>query len=464
MKKLDTSSRCLTWCMALLLSAAAAGCGGGGGGRDPILGTGGATAALPPSGAIVAPPGSIIPGAVCTAAAGAAIPTVTASDPISGNQFATTGTSGVAGGGKSVTATFSLAMNATTINAATFAIAPTGGTALMPASVSYNATSKVATLTTSSALLANTSYTAIIQGAVASAAGTAIGCNYAWSFKTAAVAATGPAPIYLGAASTFGAFGGNATVTNDGLNTVVNGDLGVNAASSKITGFRDSGANIYTVTPTNNGLVTGLIYTLTAPPASVAGAMVTQARIDATAAFNAISPAILPGGIDMSNLAQCASCGGAGGGADELAGRILPPGVYKSTTGTYDIGGPARTVGNLTLDAKGDANAVWIFQTAAGTGTLNVGLTGPATPAVPIKVLLVNGALAKNVFWYVPAGAIIGTGATMTGTMLSDAAITMSTTGGGPPPSAVTTTLDGRAIALTAGVTMTNTVINVPAP
>ncbi len=120
-------------------------------------------------------------------------------------------------------------------------------------------------------------------------------------------------------------------------------------------------------------------------------------------------------------------------------------------------------MGNLVLDAGGDASAVWIFQTAAGTGTLNVGLTGPATPAVPVQVQLINGAQAKNVFWYVPGGAIIGTGATMTGTMLSDAAITMSTTGGSPP-NAVITTINGRALAITAGVTMTNTVINTPAP
>jgi hypothetical protein len=39
----------------------------------------------------------------------------------------------------------------------------------------------------------------------------------------------------------------------------------------------------------------------------------------------------------------------------------------------------------------------------------------------------------------------------------------MSTTGG-TPPTAVITTLNGRAICLTAGVTITNTVINVPAP
>jgi hypothetical protein len=165
----------------------------------------------------------------------------------------------------------------------------------------------------------------------------------------------------------------------------------------------------------------------------------------------------------MSSLAQCPSCGGAGGGADELAGRTLPPGVYLSSTGTYDIGGAGRTTADLVLDAQGDANAVWIFQTAAGTGTLNVGVTGPATPATPIKVRVINGGQAKNVFWYVPAGAVLNTGSTVTGTLLADAAITMSTTGGSPP-TAVLTTLNGRAISLTAGVTMTNTVVNVPAP
>jgi hypothetical protein len=98
----------------------------------------------------------------------------------------------------------------------------------------------------------------------------------------------------------------------------------------------------------------------------------------------------------------------------------------------------------------------------AGTGTLTVGLTGPATPASPIQVLLINGAQAKNVFWYAPAGATIGTGSTMVGTILSDASITISTPG--VPPLPVVTTLNGRAIALTAGTTIVNTVINVPAP
>jgi hypothetical protein len=219
---------------------------------------------------------------------------------------------------------------------------------------------------------------------------------------------------------------------------------------------------VYTVTTSNDGLVNGTVYTLTAPPLSTPGAVVTQASADALVAFNSLSPASLPGGLDVSSLAQCPSCGGAGQGPGQLAGRTLPPGVYLSTVGTFGIGITPPTAGNLTLDAGGDVDAVWVFQTAAGTGTLTVGVTGPATPAVPIQVLLINGAQAKNVFWYVPAGATIGTGATMVGTLLADASITISTTG--TPPTPVLTTLNGRAIALTAGVTMANTLINVPAP
>jgi len=80
-----------------------------------------------------------------------------------------------------------------------------------------------------------------------------------------------------------------------------------------------------------------------------------------------------------------------------------------------------------------------------------------------VQVQPINGAQSKNVFWYVPAGAVIGTGSTVVGTLLFNAAISMSTTGGSPP-TAVLTILNGRAIALTAAVTMPNIVIDVPVP
>ena len=89
MHRFERFTQPLTWSMALLLVAFVAGCGGGG--SDPILGAGGIGASAG------APPGAIIPGATCAAAAGPTIPTVTSSDPTNGNQFVTTSTNGVAG-------------------------------------------------------------------------------------------------------------------------------------------------------------------------------------------------------------------------------------------------------------------------------------------------------------------------------------------------------------------------------
>jgi len=366
---------------------------------------------------------------------------------------------------KTINATFSEPMDPLTITTATFTLAVTAGASITGV-VAYDALTDIATFDPTANLTGTpaTQYTATLKGGVSGVkdlAGNALAADKVTTFTTnASTCTTAPA---LGAAAPFGGFGGSATLTNDGVGTVINGNIGVNAASTTITGLHDSGGNVYTITPDNNGLVNGLIYTSTAPPGSVPGDAVTQARAAALAAFNSISPATLTGGINMASLAQCPSCGGAADGANELAGRTLPPGVYLSATGTFDLGGAGHAAANLTLDAGGDTNAVWVFQTTPGTGTLNVGLTGPATPAVPIQVLLINGAQPKNIFWYVPAGAVIGTGSTVVGTLLSNAAITMSTTGGSPP-TAVITTLNGRAIALTAAVTMTNAVINVPAP
>lgn len=245
-----------------------------------------------------------------------------------------------------------------------------------------------------------------------------------------------PTPT-LGNAAKFGAFGGNAGITNQGLNTVINdGSIGTTAASTLITGFHDgTTAEIYTETPLNKGNVTGRIYT--APPApgtATSFAVATQGLADATIAYNSISPASKPGGSDP--------------GAGELGGLTLAPGVYKSAGATFKI-----TNGDLTLDAKGDPNAVWIFQTAAG---LTVGVAGPNGAK---SVVLINGAKAKNVFWYVGSNAVINAagGGVMTGTIISTAGITFSTAG-----NAVQTVLNGRAISLVASVTMVNTTINVP--
>jgi hypothetical protein len=78
---------------------------------------------------------------------------------------------------------------------------------------------------------------------------------------------------------------------------------------------------------------------------------------------------------------------------------------------------------------------------------------------------LINGALAKNVYWYVGSAAEINYngGGTMVGTIVSTAGVTLSSPANSTN-TLVQTVLNGRAISLVASVTMVNTIINVPAP
>jgi hypothetical protein len=270
-----------------------------------------------------------------------------------------------------------------------------------------------------------------------------------WDFATGVVLL--PPPVDLGTAALFGGFSGGAGMTNQGIETVINGNIGTTGVSTVITGFHDNGPNcIYTQTPLNIGLVNGAIDTAPPPPTvgcptegtAITGAIAAQASADALTAYNAL--VAFPNGLDVST---CPGCGG--GLAGELGGRTLDAGIYKSAPGSYSI-----TQGDLTLDAQGNPNAFWVFQMAT---TLTVG-----TPTEARNVLLVNGAQAKNVFWQVGTAATINGilgGGTMTGTIISQAAISVSTAG-----VAAVTTLNGRALVLTGPVTVVNTVINVPAP
>ncbi len=185
-----------------------------------------------------------------------------------------------------------------------------------------------------------------------------------------AVAPLVTTPIVLASASTFGAFGGSAGITNQGLLTVINGDIGTTAVSTAVTGFHSTVDCTYTETGANAGLVTGTINTAPPPPTvtcptqGTAGtfAIATAARADALATYNTLA--------------------GPDPGAGNLANLVLKPGVYTAASGSFMIQG-----GDLTLDAQGDPNAVWVFQMAQ---TLTVG--GPGV-AFPQSVQLVGGAL-----------------------------------------------------------------------
>jgi hypothetical protein len=203
------------------------------------------------------------------------------------------------------------------------------------------------------------------------------------------------APVAMGAAATFVVLAGS-TVTNTGLTTAT-GDLGVSPGTA-VTGF-------------GPGTLVGTQHA--ADPTSA------QAEAALTTAYNdAAGRTLCPNSI-----------------AGNLGGQTLVPGLYKSNT-ALEI-----SSGDLTLDAQGDANAVFIFQMAS---TLTVSASR--------KVVLTGSASAANLFWQVGTSATLGTASAFQGNILADQSIAF-TTGA---------TLTGRALARIGAVTMDTNVITRP--
>lgn len=353
-----------------------------------------------------------------------------------------------------VSATFAvpsgLRLDPATVDAATFTVTGPTATPVNAASIVLDVgTGQIATFTPQTAFTVGDTYTATIIGGVNGVKDLAIPANeiasdLTWTFTAGSTTqCPAPAAIPLRTVAPFGTFGGSAGMTNSGIQSVINGDIGTIAtATSSITGFHDTAGDIYTESlGANVGAVNGTIYTCTnsttgptsASPNVVACAVATQARLDAQAAY--LELAGMPPGADP--------------GAN-LASLTLAPGVYTAPAGSFLIEG-----GDLTLDAQGDANAVWVFQMAT---TLTVGGPGAAAPQ---SIILIGGAQAKNVFWQVGSFATINAagGGTIVGTIISQTGAAFSTAG-----NTNLLTLNGRVLSLGASVTMVNTVINVPAP
>jgi hypothetical protein len=297
-------------------------------------------------------------------------------------------------------------------------------------------------------LLASSSYVAAITNGATDLTGNPLGNTGApnpWTFTTGTVVV--PPPIVLGPTiSLFGGFGGGAGMTNQGIHTVINGDIGTTGASTTMTGFYDESVAAvagvypcsYTVTPSNLGLVNGVIDTAPPPPSGACSNEGTSAT------FAVATEAALEAQTAYTTLQGLASTGGL---AAELGNTTIYPGVYKNASSV------GITTGPLTLDAQGNPNAYWVFQIGS---SLTVG-----TPTASESVILINGAQASHVFWAVGGlpGAVInyGGGGTMVGTVISQPGITVSS-----PGVAAVTTINGRVIALNASTTLVNTVINVP--
>lgn len=186
-----------------------------------------------------------------------------------------------------------------------------------------------------------------------------------------------------------------STVTNTG-NSVVDGDLGLSPGTS-VTGFPP-------------GVVNGTQH--------ITDATAAQAQLDLTAAY-----------LDLE--------GRTGGTivAGNIGGQTLSPGIYKSTSSL------AVSSGELTLDAGGNADAVFIFQIAS---TLDL------TPGR--QVILAGGAQAKNIFWQVGSSATLDTTSVFKGSILALTSITVNTGAD----------VEGRLLARNGAVTIDDNAVVVP--
>jgi Ice-binding-like len=225
-----------------------------------------------------------------------------------------------------------------------------------------------------------------------------------------------PTPVGLGTATDAAVLSGTMP-TNTGVSTIT-GD----ASSSPNASLTQPGFGPCPIVAPNLGCVN---FPVTVPAGGnhIVDGVANQQRADTTAAL-----------VNASSL-------GATLIPTQLGGTTQLPGVYK-----FGHDPTANIVGTLTLDAQGDANAVWIFQALSDLNT--------ATGSSVTFINLPTGAGARaqaacNVFWTVGSSANL-LGATFVGTILAQTSITL---GDG-------VTVNGRLLAGTGNVTLIHDTID----
>jgi hypothetical protein len=285
--------------------------------------------------------------------------------------------------------TFSEPIDPLSITTATFRVAGETGY------VSYDPVTRIATFRPRGTLRTSTLETVTISRDVKDLSGNAMAAPFSFSFTShSTTVATIPA---LGSAGGFAALGGTAVAAN-GTASAINGDLGV-SPGVVLTGFYGTAANEGPST-VNGTVFQGVAVANSAQAAATAAAADIAARTADT---------ILTG--------------------TSLAGLTLTPGVFVET------GHATLTSGTLTLDARGNADAFFIFN-----------ISGNLTTSGGVRVELVNGADAGRVFWRVGGSATLGTGTTWRGTILSLNSIGMTGS----------TLTRGRALASSGSIALTD--------
>jgi hypothetical protein len=313
---------------------------------------------------------------------------------------------------KVISAVFSEPMDPLTITTTSYTLM--SGTTPVIGTVNYSGST--ATFTPTVNLISGNTYTATISTIAKNPAGVPLANNYVWTFTTASP--LGPVGLNLNSVARFVIIAGVGVSNNAGISIINDMDVGIYpGVRSSITGFPPA------------IIVNGGMYASDDIAPAGVPAMLLAAQNDLTTAYLFAAGATSPAPATVSG---------------DQGGKTLAPGIYKSTS-TLLI-----QLGNLTLDAQGDVNAVWIFQVASGFTTVGI---SPYPSPTGGNVILTGGAQAKNVYWQTGSSATIGDYTSFKGNILALQSITMN----------AYARAEGRMLARNGSVVLTSTnIINKP--
>jgi hypothetical protein len=312
-------------------------------------------------------------------------------------------------------------MDPDSIDESTFTVTGPGGDSVEAASVELDNDGTTAIFVPESALVEGDIYTATIQGGAGGVKDRAspaneMASNFIWTFEVGPATGNCVSAVNLGLAEPFGV-AATAGVTNTPTVPIthINGDviLDPDQTCNAVNVDNAGGFGLCGGSPPT---INGQVITNTFPDVTTSAAV----KADLNAAYLSITPSAGPpaaGSLDGGTpIAAPTGMGAVTGSALVEGQNLFYPGVYTSITSIM-------ISDDLTLDAQGNPNATFVFQSASTVGTA----AGAPSPGAHARILLINGASASNVWWQAGSSATLGLYTEFEGNILAAFDITMET-------------------------------------